>query len=484
MASSGSYYAVLGVSPQATQTEILVAFNRQLARFPKDARDPLTNQDFRQLIVSYQVLSDLERRAVYDRSLGARVSGEPQALKIQLFASQTTMRALPGEDQLLYVLIDISANPSLMWSAPTLNLSLVVDRSTSMSGPRIGQVKEAARLIVEELTERDAFSLVTFSDRAEVVVPAGPVTNPGLVRSKISQVSTGGATEILQGLSQAMVEVSRVKSTSEINHLILLTDGHTYGDEERCVELAKEAAASGIGISAFGIGHKWNDAFLDALVAPSGSTAVYLETPEQIVNYLRDHIQALNRTFAKDVRCWLELPAKISVRAVHRLSPSPAPIVYSNRLMTLGSLQFNVPLSVLAELIIQPHLPDKSARLQVGVSAKVISRHEDVERFHDQLEIKFLTDPPQTMLLPALVRAVRKLNLHRMSEKAWEEAESGEIEEASRRMERLGSQLLEAGATALAATAFREAENIARTGHLSPEGRKQLKYGTRTLIGS
>jgi len=48
----------------------------------------------------------------------------------------------------------------------------------------------------------------------------------------------------------------------------------------------------------------------------------------------------------------------------------------------------------------------------------------------------------------------------------------------------LGSQLLEAGATALAATAFREAENIARTGHLSPEGRKQLKYGTRTLIGS
>jgi Ca-activated chloride channel family protein len=484
MASSGSYYAVLGVSPQATQTEILAAFNRQLARFPKDTRDPIANLDFRKLIVSYQVLSDLERRAVYDRSLGTRASGEPQPLKIQLFASQTTLRALPGEDQLLYLLIDISANPSLMWSAPSLNLCLVVDRSTSMKGPRISQVKEAARLIVEKLAERDAFSLVTFSDHADVVVPAGPVTNPGLVRSKISQISTGGATEILQGLSQAMVEMSRAKSVSELNHLILLTDGHTYGDESECVDLAREAAAAGIGISAFGIGHKWNDAFLDALVAPSGSSAVYLESPEQIVGYLKEYIQALNRTFAKEISLWLELPTKISARAVHRLSPSPAPIPYSNRLMALGSLQFNVPISVLAELIVQPHLPDRSARLQVGVSARVISHREDVERFHDQLEIKFVTDPPQTMMLPALVRAVRRLNLHRMSEKAWQEAEGGEIEQASRRMERLGSQLLEAGQAALAATAFREAENIARTGCLSPEGRKQLKYGTRTLIGS
>lgn len=41
-----------------------------------------------------------------------------------------------------------------------------------------------------------------------------------------------------------------------------------------------------------------------------------------------------------------------------------------------------------------------------------------------------------------------------------------------------------AGEVELARTAFVEADNIARSGHLSSEGRKKLKYGTRTLLGS
>ncbi len=408
-------------------------------------------------------------------------SGDRQAITIQLSASETELQLLANEDRLVYLLIDISADPSLTLSAPRLNLGLVVDRSTSMGGPRIGQVKKALNLVIDDLTDQDAVSLVTFSDRAEVVFPAGPITNPVLLRSKVGQVLTGGGTEILQGLAQALLEMVKSQSSSDINHLFLLTDGHTYGDEDECIALVNEAAKRGIEVTAFGIGHSWNDVFLDALTAPSAGAAVYLESPEQIVRYLREHIDALYRTFAKDVKLWIELPGRVSIRAVHRLSPFPVPIPSEARVMPLGNLQYNEPISVLVELVLRPQVTRRPIRLQIGASAKIISRGRETERFYRGLEIKSVENPSPANPPPAVIRAARKVNLYRMSEQARQEAEMGETERASQRMERLGAQLLGDGHSALAEAAFREAENVARTGRLSAEGHKQLKYGTRTL---
>jgi secreted protein with Ig-like and vWFA domain len=56
-----------------------------------------------------------------------------------------------------------------------LNLSIVIDRSTSMNGPRLDQVKQAAHRIIDSLGPDDILSLVSFSDRAEVVFEATPV---------------------------------------------------------------------------------------------------------------------------------------------------------------------------------------------------------------------------------------------------------------------------------------------------------------------
>ena len=483
MTESLNHYAVLGISAHATPREITLAFKKKLAGFPEKARDPINNVEFRKLIISYQVLTDQERRSAYDQSLGAHVVTRPKALNVRLFASQTTLAAI-NEDQVLYLLVDIGANSAEAWTKPAVNLCLVIDRSTSMAGNRINQVKEAAAHIVDELKEQDSFSLVAFSDRAEVLIPAGPVKNKGFLRSKISQMFTGGATEILQGIQAGLFELYKAKANSEVSHLILLTDGRTYGDESDSIELMKKAAADGIGLSALGIGSEWNDEFLDELVAPSGGSCAYLDYPEQIVGFLQQRLQALNRAFAQDVKLLLDLPPRIEMRSIHRLGPSPGPIAYSERLAMLGALQYNVPISVLVELVVQPHPPAASTRLQVGVSANVIPGGPSTQRFMDQLSLGFTLDPPQGSLLPAVVRAVNKLNLYQMNERAWQEAERGEVEQASRRMERLATHLLKAGQEQLAQAALAEAGNIARSGRLSQKGRKELKYGTRALLGS
>ena len=103
------------------------------------------------------------------------------------------------------------------------------------------------------MTINDVLSIVTFSDRADVVVASEPVQNKMSIRSKVRSVFPSGGTEIYQGLYAGYKEISQQELGQFNNHLILLTDGHTYGDADQCLELADKAAIQNIGISAFGI---------------------------------------------------------------------------------------------------------------------------------------------------------------------------------------------------------------------------------------
>jgi len=483
MAERADYYSVLGVPYNATPEQITIAFSQQVERFPEEARDPNSNAAFRLLITAYKILNDADSRAAFDQTLGTQaITGGPRPLNIQLLASQTTLPSLK-ETQIQYVLLEIVANPELLQKRTPVNFCLVIDRSTSMNGDRINRVKAAASLIADQLEPEDTISVVVFSDFAEIVAPADAARNIQLIKAKISQISTGGATEILKGLRLGLFELHKTRKASGINHLVLLTDGHTYGDEKACVELAERAAQDDISISAVGIGHKWNDQFLDELVAPSGSSSAYLESPELIVSHLQERIRSLSRTFAHSIQLELEATPGLEVRAVNRLAPSPRTVNWEfQEVAPLGSLQHNIPLTVLIELGVHPRPADTTAHLKTKISASVVPTNQRNLRFYNDLRFMFSRSPATKPPLPAVVRAVNKLTLYKLNEKVWEDVEQGEVEKASARMERLATRLHSAGQPQLAATALREAQMIARTGKLSAAGRKELKYGTRSLI--
>ena len=68
----GSFYGVLGVSPEASRQAIVHAYRQQARASHPDARpgDPAAPTRFRMLTRAYEVLSDPVQRADYDRSLG------------------------------------------------------------------------------------------------------------------------------------------------------------------------------------------------------------------------------------------------------------------------------------------------------------------------------------------------------------------------------------------------------------------------------
>src|ERR687889_899325 len=63
------YYEVLGVSRAAEETEIKKAFRRLARELHPDvnSEDPEAEEKFKEAAEAYEILSDSERRAIYDR---------------------------------------------------------------------------------------------------------------------------------------------------------------------------------------------------------------------------------------------------------------------------------------------------------------------------------------------------------------------------------------------------------------------------------
>ena len=65
--ATDDYYIVLGVSPDASAPEIKRSFRRRAKQLHPDTARIEADSSMRQLLDAYEVLSDPERRAEYDR---------------------------------------------------------------------------------------------------------------------------------------------------------------------------------------------------------------------------------------------------------------------------------------------------------------------------------------------------------------------------------------------------------------------------------
>jgi Ca-activated chloride channel family protein len=93
-----------------------------------------------------------------------------------------------------------------------------------------------------------------------------------------------------------------------------------------------------------------------------------------------------------------------------------------------------------------------------------------------------MENPPIEEPPVAILDALGKLTLYRMQERAQAALESGDVEEATRRLENLATRLLAMGEDQLANEAMSEARRVAHTSAFSDKGRKTLKYQTRHLL--
>jgi Ca-activated chloride channel homolog len=477
-------YAVLNISSDATADEIRQAY-RQLARqVHPDMRDGQgTSLLFRQVQEAYEILGNPQQRSAYDQQ---RVEAGLSPQSIFQWKMQPSRSALSVgvDEQVIYLLFEIAAGQSDQTRGrQALNVCLVLDRSTSMQGSRLEQTKSAAHRMIDSLAADDALSIITFSDKAEVVWPSQLLTDPIKTKAKVSAIQASGGTEILQGLLAGLAEIEKRRTQYAVNHLILLTDGQTYGDEDRCLSAAEEAAKHRIGISAMGIGEDWNDTLLDAIASRCGGISQYIASTGEIQHFLRERLQGLSTVFADNVHLLFKSINGTLMRSAFKLSPYIERIALNNETLSLGSLQSDTTVSGIIELVVKGQDAGIHRLAQMELVGNIPSRQMDDARVRK--DVAFAFDPNANPNSPApshILNALAKVTIFQMQEGALTALEQGDVAGATHRLETMATRLLDMGEHQLARAALLEAGRLARSGNLSPAGRKAIKYGTRSLI--
>ena len=203
-------------------------------------------------------------------------------------------------------------------NGPPINLSLVVDRSGSMEGDdRIGALKKSLLSFIGKLRKTDIVSLVSYDDKATLLVPAQPVGDGKYLKDMIEDIEAGGGTNIYNGMVMGYDQIEKKQIVKGTNRLVLLTDG--YGDDDPLVTIkkSKEYNNKGIELSSIGVGESYNQALLSQLATTGGGLLNFIGSSKNIEAVFQKELTSLLSPSVSDVKIEIQYNNKIIFKQLY-----------------------------------------------------------------------------------------------------------------------------------------------------------------------
>ncbi|HZG68618.1 MAG TPA: VWA domain-containing protein [Herpetosiphonaceae bacterium] len=387
--------------------------------------------------------------------------------------------------QVAYLLIEARPQAVVAASAPAVNFSMVLDRSGSMDGPKIESLKRAVMEVIDTLRPEDTISVVVFDETAEVIVPSSPVADKAALKNRVESIRVQGGTAMSTGLEAGIAEARKGVAPDRVSHLLLLTDGQTWGDEDQCRAIAQQLAAENVRITALGLGDEWNEQLLDDLADATQGTSDYVADPKDIEKYFQAATAAAQGTAVRKGRLLLRLAQGVTPRAVFRVTPMIAnlgykPIAEREVHVDLGDIQSDPGASVLVELMLPANAPGSYRVAQAELTYDVPQENRLDQRVRADAMLEFSATAsggydPQAMNL------VERVTAFKLQTRALDEAAAGNIAGATQKLRSAATRLLDLGELELANTMNRAAETMTTGGGPSAADQKQMKYATKRL---
>ncbi len=333
-----------------------------------------------------------------------------------------------GGSQVAYALVETRPTEMMARVRMPLNFALVLDHSGSMKGAKLRNVKEAVKMVIDRLEPTDYVSVVIFDDTSQVVIPSLPANDKPGMKATIDQIRDAGGTTMSLGMIQGLNELRHWNIPNAVNRMILLTDGVTYGDSDRCRQLARDAAAAGIAIYPLGIGADWDEDLLDSIGQLSGGMpAEFIRDPLDALSIFEQQLQSAVDVAIRNATLILRLPVGVTAKKAVKVLPIISDLgqsVLSDRqvVIPLGDLEKDKPQSVLVELLIDPRPAGLFRIAQTELSYDVPITNLVGERLRDDIKVTFTTDANQAAPVNAYVmNMAEKANAHRLVTRVLDE---------------------------------------------------------------
>jgi Ca-activated chloride channel family protein len=351
----------------------------------------------------------------------------PGEVEMQVQVGRERMQ-ITGGSQLAYVLVEVRPGANAAQVRMPLNFALVLDHSGSMRGDKLRNVKEAVKLVVDQMNPSDLVSVVIFDDNAAVIVPAQPASDKAGIKRAVDGIRDGGGTAMSLGMSVGLNELRKNASPAYVNRMVLLTDGVTYGDADRCRRMADDAGAGGIGIYPLGIGADWDEDLLDNIgQRSSGVPAEFIRTPPDALNLFSQQLHSAAAVAARNAQVTLRLAAGVAPKKAVKVLPLIADqgaggLSDREAMVALGDLERDTPQAVLFELMVEPKPAGVFRIAQAEVSYDVPGAGLQGEKARADAVVTFTPEvvPPEEANATVLNYA-EKANAHRLVTRVLDE---------------------------------------------------------------
>ena len=229
-----------------------------------------------------------------------------------------------GVAQKLPVLVRVQApdpDPDQKKARKPYHLSLVIDRSGSMSGAPLIEAVRCAKHMIDRLEATDIASLVIFDDRVKELAPARPVGDRKALYSALAMVHSGGSTNLHGGWKAGSESILPDASTAAMARVILLSDGNAnVGETVETNEIAAfcaESAEKGVTTSTYGLGRQFNEELMVEMAKRGGGNHYYGDTAADLSEPFAEEFDFISNLYARHVRLALAAPQGVKIKLMN-----------------------------------------------------------------------------------------------------------------------------------------------------------------------
>ncbi len=229
----------------------------------------------------------------------------------------------PEQDGIYSLAMAVRGRPMGVSERRNTNLSVVIDRSGSMSADgRMEYLKRGLRQMTDQLKTGDMLHLTLFDHSVCVPIENFVVgrDSPATLLAAIDALEPRGSTDLHDGLRKGYQLADHAYQPTYSNRVVMVTDAIAntgVTDEQMISTVSKFYDERRIRLSGVGVGRDFNDALLDKLTERGKGAYVFLGSEAEVDAVFGPRFVSLIETTALDVHFRLHLPPSLRMNVFY-----------------------------------------------------------------------------------------------------------------------------------------------------------------------
>jgi Ca-activated chloride channel homolog len=242
-------------------------------------------------------------------------SSEPSPVSVKAALGNPLVKT--GASQSMFARIEVGAAPRPAHGRPPVNLVLLVDTSGSMEGKAITDARSASLALLDTMSPKDHFAVVSFDSKADVLLPSTRIDDADLkeLRAKIGAMKAQGTTDMVAGLRKALDQAEGAMEKEGVNRIVLLGDG-VPNDDREIASLVAEAATHNISITTMGLGNDYDETLMGSIAQQSGGKFSYVEDSTKVASFFKEEVTRLHKVVARGAYVELRPGPGVTIKGV------------------------------------------------------------------------------------------------------------------------------------------------------------------------